>query len=297
VNPAAPPSTVKRTVAALLAATGVTSVGFALQRLALMPFIRVLYYHDIPARLEESFCEQLRLFEHLFVPASRSDLQRLLQQGSWPHSKPGLILTFDDGLRTHFEVAAPLLDTFGFQGWFFVPADLVALAPALQPQAAIRHDVMHEWDTSADPRVFMTQQQLVQLARRHVVGCHTATHERMSRELSAEQLDVQIAGAQRRLQGMLGQRVDSFSWVGGEEWAYSAQAMREIAGRFDYAFTTNTALTRTGTQALRIDRTHMEPGFSPALVRLQLSGLMDVYYRNKRQRLEHQLRLAATMGL
>lgn len=296
MNPAAPPSRGKRAVAALLAATGVTSAGFALQRLSLMPYIRVVYYHDIPPRLMQSFREQLRLFESLFVPASRTDLDSLLQQGSWPHAKPGLILTFDDGLRTHFEVAAPLLEEFGFQGWFFVPADLVTLAPALQPEAAVRHDVMHEWDTSRDPRVFMTQQQLVELAQRHVVGCHTATHARMSQELSAAQLEIQISGAQRRLQSILGKRVDSFSWVGGEEWAYSPRAMREIARRFDYAFTTNTSLTRIGTQALRIDRTHIEPGFSPALVRLQLSGLMDVYYRNKRRRLDQQLRLAATMG-
>jgi peptidoglycan/xylan/chitin deacetylase (PgdA/CDA1 family) len=256
-----------------------------------MPFIRVVYYHDVPDRLAHSFREQLRLFHRLFVPASRIDLDTLLQEGRWPHRRPGIILTFDDGLRTHFEVAAPLLEEFGFQGWFFVPSDLVTLDPALQPAAAIRHDILHEWDTAADPRVFMTRQQLVDLARRHVVGCHTATHERLSQKLTPEQLQVEIPGAQQRLESTLGRSVDSFSWVGGEEWAYCRSAAREIAHRFTYAFTTNTALTRPGTHPLRIDRTHIEPAFSPALVRLQLSGLMDVYYRNKRRRLEPQWRL------
>jgi peptidoglycan/xylan/chitin deacetylase (PgdA/CDA1 family) len=291
VNPAAAPSWVKRAVAAILAATGVTSAGFTLQRLSWMPFIRVVYYHDVPVRLQSAFREQLRLFERLFVPAARHDLEVLLRQGTWPHAKPGIILTFDDGLRSHSEVAAPLLEEFGFQGWFFVPAGLVTLDPTLQPEAAVRHNVQHEWDTGSDPRVFMTRQQLVELARRHVVGCHTETHERLSRQLSAEQLHAQIPGAQLRLESLLGQRVDAFSWVGGEEWAYCAPAMREIAGRFDYAFTTNTAVTRPGTRALEINRTHIEPGFPPSLVRLQLSGLMDLYYRNKRRRLAPQFAL------
>jgi len=263
-----------------------------LQRFSLMPFIRVVYYHDVPARRAQSFREQLRLFARLFVPASRDDLKVLLRDGSWPHTKPGIILTFDDGLRSHFEVAAPLLQEFGFQGWFFVPADLVALQPAVQPEAALRHCVHHEWETNRDPRVFMTQRQLLELARRHVVGCHTATHERLSRQLSPQQLDSQIAGAQCRLESIMDRPIDSFSWVGGEEWAYSAAAMREIAGRFDYAFTTNTALTRPGGRALEINRTHIEPSFSPALVRLQLSGLMDLFYRNKRRRLAPQLAVA-----
>ncbi len=276
----------KRGAAAWMDRIGVTSLSFTLQRSLLSPFIRVLYYHDVPAMLADEFERQLTFFKQDFVPASRADLDRLLTEGVWPHERPGIILTFDDGLRSHFEVVAPRLDKLGFQGWFFVPVDLVTRAPAEQPAAASRHGVLHDCDTASDPRVFMSEQQLVALSERHIVGCHTATHIRLSRELSDAQLHREIDDAKKRLEVILGRRVDSFSWVGGEEWAYSPAAARVVARLFDYAFTTNTCGTRRGASRLKIDRTHIEASFPAALVRFHLSGMMDLYYRAKRRRVD-----------
>lgn len=276
----------KRGLAVVLRRTGLTSLCAALQQAAMSPFIRVVNYHDVPANRAAAFRRQLTLFKHRFVPASKADLARLLDEGVWPHARPGLIVTFDDGLRSHFEVVAPILDQLGFQGWFFVPVDLISLAPQEQPEAAIRHDVYHDCDTVTDPRVFMSEPQVLDLSRRHIVGCHTATHVRLARELTDNQLRAEIYNAKQRLESMLGRSVDSFSWVGGEEWAYSREAARSIANLFDFAFTTNTCVTRSGTSRLRIDRTHMEASFPDALVQLQLSGLMDLFYRAKRRRLD-----------
>jgi peptidoglycan/xylan/chitin deacetylase (PgdA/CDA1 family) len=277
---------IKRALASVLDGVGLISAAFALQRATQSPFIRAVYYHDVAHGMHAAFIRQLLFFKRAFVPASKTDLERLLATGEWPHRKPGIILTFDDGLRSHSEVVAPVLDELGFQGWFFVPVDLVTVDPASQPEAALRHGVLHHCDTQRDPRVFMTQQQLVSLSERHIVGCHTATHVRLARELTEEQLCLEIDGAKRRLESVLGRPVDSFSWVGGEEWAYSASAASHIASRFAYAFTTNTRATRPGGSRLRIDRTHVEAGFSPALTRLQVSGLMDLYYRPKRRRVD-----------
>jgi peptidoglycan/xylan/chitin deacetylase (PgdA/CDA1 family) len=279
----------KRSVAALLARTRLSSLGFAIQRAVLSPFIRVVYYHDVPAAMSEAFTRQMLLFKQMFVPASSEDLSRLLATGEWPHARPGIIVTFDDGLRSHAEVVAPILDRLGFQGWFFVPIELTTMAAARQPEGANRHGVIHYCDTSADPRIFMTESQLVGLNERHVVGCHTASHVRLSRDLSENELRVEINVAKQSLESVLGREVDAFSWVGGEEWAYSESAARSIAGLFEYAFTTNTSITRAGSSGLLINRTHVEASFPLDLVRLQLSGMMDLYYRPKRRRLEANL--------
>ncbi len=277
---------IKRGVASLMHGMGLTPLSFAAQRTLLSPFIRVVYYHDVQQTMAAEFEKQLRLFKELFVPATRADLDVLLSQGVWPHQRPGIILTFDDGLRSHYEVIAPLLDKLGFQGWFFVPVDLLAVAPAEQPAAAVRHSVLHECDTAQDPRVFMTERQAADLAERHVVGCHTASHVRLSSKLSDAELAAELDRAKQRLEDILGRKVDSFSWVGGEEWAYSEAAAAIVAKLFDYAFTTNTCVTRPGTPRLNIARTHIEAFFSASLVRLQLSGMMDLYYRPKRRRLD-----------
>lgn len=282
-------SPIKRNTAAWMNRIGVTSLSSAVQRATLSPFIRVLYYHDVPPAMGAAFERQLRSFEQDYRPASKADLDRLLNHGTWPHDRPGIILTFDDGLRSHAEVVAPILDRLGYQGWFFVPARLVTLEPAAQPEAAVRHSVLHECDTTRDPRVFMTEQQLVALSERHIVGCHTSTHVRLSLELSESKLHDELATARQCLEAMVGRPVDAFSWVGGEEWAYSDNAARLVANLFKYAFTTNTSIARHGTSRLNIDRTHVETWFPAALVRFQLSGMMDLYYRGKRRRLRNRL--------
>jgi peptidoglycan/xylan/chitin deacetylase (PgdA/CDA1 family) len=284
-------SPVKRNIAVLLDRAGVSSLSFSLQRSLLSPFIRVVFYHDVPPALAGDFERQLSLFKKKFVPTTRADLDALLRGAHWPHDRPGIIVTFDDGLRSHFEVAAPILDRLGFQGWFFVPVDLLTLPPDAQPTAAERQSVLHDCDTTRDPRVFMTGRQLVELAERHIVGCHTATHCRLSKDLTESQLQMELRRAKERLESLLGgHRVDSFSWVGGEEWAYSEAAARIVADIFDYAFTSNTCVTRAGTSRLNIARTHVEAFFSLSLVELQLSGMMDLYYLSKRRRLESCLK-------
>lgn len=280
----------KQSAAAVMDRMGVNSLSFAMQRWALSPFIRVVYYHDVAPALAGRFESQLNLMQRHFVPASKVELDLLLRQGVWKHDRPGVIVTFDDGLRSHCEVVAPILDRLGFQGWFFVPVDLVTLPPAEQPAATSRHGVLHDCDTTRDPRVFMSETQLRTLGERHIVGCHTATHVRLSKELSDSQLQLELVSAKQRLEAVLGRRVDAFSWVGGEEWAYSEAAARVVADLFDYAFTTNTAIARPGTSRLNIDRTHVEASFLPSLVRLQLSGMMDLYYRPKRRRLVSRLK-------
>jgi len=278
-------SPIKRGAAALMSRIGVTSLSSAMQRATHSPFIRVLYYHDVPPAMGAAFERQLQAFKQDYVPASRADLDGLLNHGTWPHDRPGIVVTFDDGLRSHAEVVAPILDKLGYQGWFFVPVRLITLAPAEQPEAAVRHSVLHECDTTRDPRVFMTERQLVALSERHIVGCHTGTHVRLSMKLSESQLHDELVTAQQSLQSILGRKVDAFSWVGGEEWAYSDAAARIVADLFEYAFTTNTSIARHGTSRLNIDRTHVETWFPATLVRFQLSGMMDLYYHQKRQRL------------
>lgn len=283
INPA------KRGAAALLSGLGLTSLSAALQRAVLSPFIRVVYYHDVPDSMAAAFKRQLASFKRRYVPASKADLNGLLSRGTWAHDRPGIIVTFDDGLRSHAEVVAPILDELGFQGWFFVPVDLVTLAPLEQPAAAARHSVLHYCDTPRDPRVFMSEQQLVELGGRHIIGCHTGTHVRLSGDLTEAQLHDELVAAKQRLEGIVGRKVDSFSWVGGEEWAYSDAAARIVASLFDYAFTTNTSVTRPGTSPLNIDRAHVETWFSASLVQFHLSGIMDLYYHSKRRRLESPL--------
>lgn len=259
----------KRVVARLFNRFGVFGLGHWLQMRLYSPFIRVVNYHIVDADDVPNFERQLRFFARRFVPVNERDLRGLLAGGVWPHDKPGLVMSFDDGHRSHFETVAPILERHGFAGWFFVP---------------IGHVETGEADA-------MTLDQLRSLDRRHVVGCHTDTHPRLKATLPHEALRREVLGAKAKMERHLARPVRIFCWVGGEEDAYSKAAAELVAEGFDLSFMTNNAVVTAGTNPLQIQRTNIE-AFDPLyLVNFQLSGLMDLAYAAKRRRVNDLTRM------
>ena len=260
---------------AIATAFDVTGASTALRRLHVRlsaPHIRVLNYHDVPAEQAGGFEAQLRYYRERYRFVGMDDLLALWED-RWTHDRPGLLLTFDDGLDSHAEVVAPLLDAYGAQGWFMVPA-------AVLDDGGVVPSDQHTVGQST-----MTWEQLRRLDARHVIGCHTFSHRRLEAALTPEDLEHEIVESKRVLEEGLGHEVSVFTWVGGEEWTYSADAARAIkdAG-YRLGFMTNNATFRPGCDLLQIQRTNIEASFDPSLVKLSLSGFYDLYYTMKRRR-------------
>jgi peptidoglycan/xylan/chitin deacetylase (PgdA/CDA1 family) len=248
-------------------------------------YIRVINYHATPARDADSFRRQLEFYRQHFVAVGRDELDALLLGGEWPHEKPGLLISFDDGLRSNYEVAAPLLEEYGFPGWFFVPTGFVSLPGAVQAAFAQARRISVGSEPGADGRVAMSWDELRRLDARHVVGCHGRTHRRLGSELSPAELESEIVASKREIERELGHDMPYFCWIGGEESGYSAAAAAAIrdAG-YRYGFMTNCERVVAGTPPLQIQRTNVEAGWPLPVVAFQLSGALDLLYAAKRRR-------------
>ena len=254
-------------VARTLDRFGINRLGLKLQERFFGSFIRAVNYHVVRPEDADSLEAHLRYYEERFVSVDLESLEKFLVAGEWPHSRPGLIISFDDGDRTHYEVAAPLLEKYGFTGWFFVPIGLMNLN-----------------EVHGRPVTVLTLDQLKYLNDRHVVGSHSETHCRLGSDNSFERLESEICGSRRHLEQLLGTPVEIFCWVGGEETSYSSEAAKLISENYKYSFMTNNAVIRPGDDPLQLQRTNIEAENPLELVRFQLSGLMDVYYTGKRRR-------------
>jgi peptidoglycan/xylan/chitin deacetylase (PgdA/CDA1 family) len=249
--------------------------------------IRLVNSHDTPPSAVESYHRQLAFYARHFAGAGPADLAGLLAAGRWDKDRPGLILTFDDGLRTHYDVAAPLLEEHGFVGWFFVPLQFVD-TPVEQQVAFAR---AHRIQASAPPpdgRIAMSWEELRDLVRRgHVVGCHTRTHLRLADGTPPELLEDEIVAAKTDLEARLGGSVEHFCWVGGEEGSYSRAAAERIrSAGYRYGWMTCSASCAAGTDPFHLHRTNVEPAWPLRLVRLQLCGLADLANAAKRRRVD-----------
>ncbi len=261
----------------------------AYQNHRLFPYIRAINYHDVPPNRAEDFERQISYYLKSYVPVGQSLLETLLS-GDWSLAKPGLVLSFDDGLRSHSEVVAPILEQYQIPGWFMVPGAFVSTSPEDQREFAARHSIRHAGFNYGDPRIAMTWQQVERLGQFHAIGCHTWTHRRLSDKLSDLDLRFEIREAKRRMEVNLGREIRAFAWVGGEERSYGRNAAQTIAAAgYRYSFMTNNLVIEPGADPLWLQRTNIEASNPDHIVRFQLSGAMDLAYMRKRRRVRRQL--------
>jgi peptidoglycan/xylan/chitin deacetylase (PgdA/CDA1 family) len=200
--------------------TGVNALLHRLQRLTLSPFVRAVNYHGVPPEHASQFEQQIRWYAERFVGVGIDDLLQL-QRGVWPHSRPGLLLSFDDGQRTVYEHALPVIERYGLRAWLLIPPGFID-APAADQYAYSRaHAITCDPpSTRADGRVAMSWDEIRDAVRRgHVVGSHTYTHHRLPETTPDEVLRREIVDSKAALEAQLGAEVPIFCWVGGEERA------------------------------------------------------------------------------
>jgi peptidoglycan/xylan/chitin deacetylase (PgdA/CDA1 family) len=255
----------------------VSHSGLLLQRLIYRNrFARAISYHSTPHELSQNLEAHLRYFQRYFRPIMRLELENLMLGGTGG-GKPGLLISFDDHRLSQYEVAAPLLEKYGFRGWFFVCSGEIESMSARDRYGPGEHN--------------MSWAQLRELQQRdHIIGSHTSTHETLSEDVDADVLETQIAGSKKRLEEELGVEVDSFCWVGSEASGHSIAAARLIRDSgYRFAFCTSSAPIHRRTEPLMIHRTSVDISYSVSAIRLALSGAADIWFRGRRRRINETL--------
>jgi len=236
-------------------------------------YIRVINYHGTLKEFQDNFERQLSFYKKYFCSVNLEDLENLLN-GKWEKEKPGLIISFDDGLKSNYDVAMPLLEKYGFIGWFFIPVGLIGTGKC--------KDFHHTGNKDCS---YMSWREITKLNKNHIIGCHTLTHCRLSNEISNEKLEQEIVESKKILENKLNIKNNIFCWVGGEERTYTIKAAKYIreAG-YKYTFMTNNKLIFPGENRFQLQRTNIEVDWPLSLVKFYLSGIMDIIYIGKRNR-------------
>ena len=80
----------------------------------------IVNYHDTPPKFNDNIRKQVRFFRKHF------QIIGLMEVESYVHStekkkKPGLVITFDDGLRSNYQLAHQVLSEFNIPATFLIP--------------------------------------------------------------------------------------------------------------------------------------------------------------------------------
>ena len=249
------------------------------------PGVRVVNFHGVApgdADAFESLVESLGSRHGFAGPAD-------LLEPAAVRGRP-VLLTFDDGVRSHSSVVAPVLEKLGVRAIFAVPSEFPSVPEHRQRAYAHEHRIQVDSEVDGE-RVAMTWDEVRTLAADHTISCHTHTHHRFSATDDLQVMCREVYESKGELERRLGRNVDTFTWVGGEEATYLPFALNhvQLAG-FRRTLATNHLIARRPTaEHPVIQRSHVEATFGEALARLQTGWAMDIRYLPKRRRIHRRL--------
>ena len=270
-------------------------LAFRVQRLNPRVQGLVVGMHETPPSQEGKFREQLEWVAKHFTITTLEGFAKLWEGSARPNAKPLILFTFDDGRESNYVVAAPLLETFGGRGVFFVvPAfaecasgDALAFYRSrINPNSQPGDEAWEDWRP-------MNPKQIGELAARgHAVGNHTLTHARLW-GMAPDALEREIGDSARKLISWTSRPVDAFAWTfGWDAIDASAWDVARRYHRFCFAPCAGTIDSRWDSPSL-LWRREVEVKYSAPEYRFLYSGLVDPWWSTRRRNLRKMLRSEA----
>ncbi len=203
------------------------AVGTLAHAFATNPVIRAVNFHSAAKSQVDHYERQLAKYSDIFSSVSQSDLEHYLTTGEWKKSKPGLIVSVFEGYRNSFDVLAPMLEKYGFIGWFWIITNFINAPIPDQLNYAEHHDIDMLTHDYPDGRYAMTWDEIRQLDKKHVVASHTRSHTLLT-SLSPEVQRQEVIGSQQDFEKNLGHPVRGFVSLTGPAYGENAAIDRLI---------------------------------------------------------------------
>jgi peptidoglycan/xylan/chitin deacetylase (PgdA/CDA1 family) len=213
------------------------------------PEIVFLMYHELELP-ERRLCQSEPGYVRYVLPRE-SFLSQInwLRQNGWRGlcvnealkypSEKSVAITFDDGCETDLIAAAPILQESGFEATFYITAGFIG--------------------TSG----YLSKEQLRELhTLGFEIGCHSMTHAYLN-DLEPPDLQCEISDAGKKIEDIIGRKVEHFSCPGGRYDA-NALAYAKDAGYRSVA-TSHCRANSSATNPFRLGRVPILRGFDDAI--------------------------------
>lgn len=251
------------------------------------PRMIVVEMHETPTRLQAQFHAQLEWVARHFTLLDPAGFERYWKSPSgWPDpAKPPVLFTFDDGRLSNYLVAAPMLESFGAAGVFFVIPEWAECNSRQSREFYYsRIDPHPVPDHSHEDWTSMTPAQMAELARRgHAIGSHTYSHVRLT-GLASAQLQHQIVDSAVRIASWTGQPAKAFAWTLAWD-SITREAWELIRDHYDFCFAPCPGTVSRSDSPHLIWRNEIEVRYPASEYRFMYSGLVNALWQRKRNQL------------
>lgn len=192
--------------------------------------IYTIMYHRVSDNKSDSitvrakeFEKQIRFFKNNYLcPDPRQLIDDFKTKRYEKISKGDTILiTFDDGYQDNFEFARPILKKYGFKALVFIVSGHIGK--------------YNDWNRKYKERIkHMSIKEIMEATDVFYYGCHTENHYNLLR-LNNVDLKFEILESKKKLENILGYKVDAFSYPHG---FYDKKVKNFVKNNFTVAFST-----------------------------------------------------------
>ena len=198
--------------------------------------LRVLLFHDIAPNEFISFSEKIDFLSKDYNFVTPNEFEAMME-GSKLIIGKNLLLTFDDGFKSNFEIASQVLDKKDIKAIFFIVSDFAGLSKIEDCRNFISENIFPSMRSSEVPNHWknMNWHDLKQLVDNgHSIGCHTKTHARLSTVSDPIELAEEMLESTRIIERKLNINVKHFAYPFGNLKSFSGAALNIAKTKFQY---------------------------------------------------------------
>jgi peptidoglycan/xylan/chitin deacetylase (PgdA/CDA1 family) len=208
----------------------------------------VLNYHGTQVKFIQNFIEQINYLKKHYEIISPSQFENLVKLKKEIKGKK-LVLTFDDGVKNN-KYAIEELDKLGISAYFFAVPQYIDTPIADQKKfflKNIRPITHHEIDNEIEDFLSLSWDDLIEISKKHTIGCHTYSHTMLKNTLDREELENEIIESKLIIESHIGKNVTSFCSINNTLLTIGKKEDELLRQNYWYHFTT------FGGNNLRID--------------------------------------------
>ena len=244
--------------------------------------LRVLLYHDIPPSKFKIFESQIEWLTKRWDFITPYEF-KLYISGKRKLSGNKLLLTFDDGFISNYEIASTFLDKYGIKAIFFIVSDISLGEDENKTKELVCKNILMRSENSPFNNIcMMGSKELTGLLKAgHSIGAHTKTHRRLTEIQGFNELEDEILDSASKLELYLDIKADDFAYTYGDVMSFDRESFLMAIKKFSYIYTGIRGDNYKYLNPLVICRDSISLNLSNYSIGAMLLGVFDLYYKNK----------------
>lgn len=188
---------------------------------------RTLHYHNTPKVYDRLYNAQIEYIVKNYEVYGIEDIEKKVM-GYKKDLKPSIVIGAFDGYRNNYDVLHRILIKHNLKAWFLLVTDFIN-TPIIEQEGKLHlYNMQYMLDEYSDKRYAMSWEEAKEIADKHVIVNHSATHFRLDAESKYDNIIYEIEQSHKLIFDHIEVEPIVFSWLGGGDCTTNASALKTL---------------------------------------------------------------------